>query len=315
MAMGGSFYRRACHLQCASRGIVLGGTEESTMAWHTLVSAEHAATRLIDPRLRVFDCRYDLSDADAGREAYLRGHLPGAIHADLHHDLAAPRTATSGRHPLPTPDGFAARLRAWGVDEKSLVLAYDDASGVWAARFWWMTAKWLGHRHVAVLDGGLRRWEALGLPVTSAIPPPRAAGDFVGRHDPGATVDADATGAAASSSSWRVLDARAPERYRGEVEPIDDVAGHIPGALNQPATGAVAPDGTFRPVPELKTAFAAKLGGVAPDRTIAYCGSGVTACHVLLAMEHAGLPGARLYPGSWSEWSRDPSRPVARGSN
>lgn len=284
------------------------------MSWHTLVSAEHAATRLIDPRLRVFDCRYELGRPEAGREAYRVGHLPGAIHADLHHDLAAPETAASGRHPLPTPEGFAARLRAWGVNGDSFVLAYDDASGMWAARFWWMTAKWLGHPRVAVLDGGLRRWQALGLPVTREIPPPPPAGNFSERHDATAAVDADATAAAARAADWRVLDARAPERYRGEVEPIDRVAGHIPGALNHPTARVVAADGTFRPAAELKAELGASLGGIAPAQTIAYCGSGVTACHLLLAMEYAGLPGAKLYPGSWSEWSRDPARPVARGS-
>lgn len=285
------------------------------MAWQTLVTAEHAATRLIDPRLRVFDCRYQHGNPAAGREAYLRGHLPGAIHVDLDHDLAASPTPASGRHPLPAPDGFAARLRAWGVDEDSLVLAYDDASGTWAARFWWMTAKWLGHAHVAVLDGGLRRWAALGLPVTTDLPPPRAAGDFEGRHDPSATVDADATQAAASRADWRVLDARAAERYRGEVEPIDQVAGHVPGARNRPTTSLVAADGTFLPVSDLRATFTRDLGGVPPERTVAYCGSGVTACHVLLGLERAGLPGAKLYAGSWSEWSRDPKRPVAAGSD
>jgi thiosulfate/3-mercaptopyruvate sulfurtransferase len=285
------------------------------MAWQTTVSPEHAATRLIDPRLRVFDCRYALGDPAAGREAYQRGHLPGAIHVDVGHDLAAPVTATSGRHPLPAPDGFAARLRAWGVNEDSLVLAYDDASGVWAARLWWMMAKWLGHRHVAVLDGGYRRWTALGLPVTTALPPPRTAGDFVGRHDPSTVVDADATQAAATDPGWRVLDARAPERYRGDVEPIDSVAGHIPGARNRPTSSLATPEATLLPAAELAATFANDLGDVPPERTVAYCGSGVTACHVLLALERAGLPGAKLYPGSWSEWSQDPSRPVAKGSD
>ena len=284
------------------------------MAWPTIVSVEQVAALAADPRLRIFDCRYDLTRPEAGREAYLRGHLPGAIHADLHNDLAASPTATSGRHPLPAPGDFAARLRAWGVDDDSLLLAYDDASGIWASRFWWMAAKWLRHAHVAVLDGGLRRWTALGQPVTTDLPGPRPAGTFTGRHDATAAVDADTTQAAALDPGRRVLDARAPERYRGEVEPIDRVAGHIPGALNHPSSSVVAADGTFLPVPELESAFAAKLGGVPPDHVIAYCGSGVTACHVLLAMEHAGLPGARLYPGSWSEWTRDPARAVARGS-
>jgi thiosulfate/3-mercaptopyruvate sulfurtransferase len=283
------------------------------MPWQTLVTAEHAAARLADPRLRIFDCRYDLANPAAGREAYARGHLPGATHVDLHHDLAAPETPTSGRHPLPPADGFAARLRAWGVNEDSYVLVYDDAAGLWAARLWWMTARWLGHPRVAVLDGGLRRWQSLGLPVTIEVPGPRPAGDFVGRLAADVAVDADATARATRAPEWRVIDARAPERYRGEVEPIDRVAGHIPGARNHPTSSVVEADGTFRSARALQSALAATLDGVEPDHAIAYCGSGVTACHLLLAMEHAGLRGAKLYPGSWSEWSRS-GREVARGS-
>ncbi|MCX7054547.1 MAG: rhodanese-like domain-containing protein [Proteobacteria bacterium] len=225
------------------------------MPWQTLVSAEQVADLLGDSRLLLFDCRYELARPAAGREAYLRDHLPGAVHADLHHDLAGPTSPKSGRHPLPDPQDFAARLRRWGVDDDSLLLAYDDATGMWASRFWWMTSKWLGHRHVAVMDGGMRRWLQLGLPTTTDPAPSRPAGDFAARPDAGAHVDADTTQAAALDSQRRVLDARAAERYRGEVEPIDPVAGHVPGALNHPC----------------------------------------------------------LYPGSWSEWSRDPARAVARG--
>jgi len=283
------------------------------MTWQTLVSAEQVADLLGDSRLLLFDCRYELARPDAGREAYLRGHLPGAVHADLHHDLAGPTTPNSGRHPLPDPQDFAARLRHWGVDDDSLLLAYDDASGMWASRFWWMASKWLGHRHVAVMDGGMRRWLQLGLPTTTDPAPWRPAGDFAARPDAGACVDADATQAAALDPRRRVLDARAAERYRGEVEPLDPVAGHVPGAFNHPSSGVVAADGRFLPPAELASAFAQSLGSVSPADTITMCGSGVTACHLLLAMEHAGLFGARLYPGSWSEWSRDPARPVARG--
>jgi Rhodanese-related sulfurtransferase len=284
------------------------------MTWQAIVSAEEVAERLEDARLRVFDCRYDLMNPDAGRAAYRQGHLPGAIHADLHEDLAGPRTARSGRHPLPDPGTFAAWLRRCGVDDSSWLLAYDDASGAWASRFWWMTVKWLGHPHVAVLDGGLRRWLALGLPVTDELAAPGAEGTFVGRLNPGAVVDAATAGAAALDPARRVLDARAPERYRGEVEPIDAVAGHIPGARNHPAAGVVSADGTFLPPARLRAELSATLGDVDARNAIAYCGSGVTACHLLLGLERAGLPGARLYAGSWSEWSSDPSRPVARGS-
>ena len=283
------------------------------MTWQTLVSAEQVADRLGDPRLLVFDCRYELARPEAGREAYLRGHLAGAIHADLHHDLAGPTSPTSGRHPLPDPQVFAARLRRWGVADDSLLLAYDDATSMWASRFWWMTAKWLGHRHVAVMDGGMHRWLQLGLPMTTDPAPLRPTGDFAARPDAGTFVDADTTQAAALDPQRRVLDARAAERYRGEVEPIDPVAGHVPGALNHPSSGVVAADGRLLPPAELARAFAQSLGPVSAADTITMCGSGVTACHLLLAMEHAGLSGARLYPGSWSEWSRDSARLVARG--
>jgi thiosulfate/3-mercaptopyruvate sulfurtransferase len=283
------------------------------MAWQNLVSAETAAARLKDPRLLVFDCRYDLMQPDAGRKAYIESHLPRAVFADVHRDLAVPATPRSGRHPLPDPASFGARLRAWGVNDDSLLLAYDESNGLWASRFWWMTAKWLGHPHVAVLDGGLRRWRELQLPLTAEVAPPRPAGDFSPRLNAAAVVDAATTAQAALDPRARVLDARAPERYRGEVEPIDPVAGHVPGARNHPSERSLDAAGRFLPVTQLQDALAASLAGVAPADTIAMCGSGVTACHLLLAMEVAGLSGARLYVGSWSEWSRDPSRPVARG--
>ncbi len=283
--------------------------------WETVVTAEHVAAHLADPRLRIFDCRHELGRPEAGLEAWRRGHLPGAIHADMDRDLAVSATATSGRHPLPAPDAFAARLRSWGVDDDSLVVAYDDASGLWAARFWWMTSQWLRHPHVAVLDGGLRRWLALGLPVTADAPAPRPAGRFYGKLDADRAVDAAHVGMAARDPTRRVLDARAPERFRGEVEPIDRVGGHIPGARNHPASSVTNADGTYRSPARLREEFSTTLDGVAPEAAIAYCGSGVTACQLLVAMERAGLHGARLYPGSWSEWSSDPARPVARGSD
>jgi thiosulfate/3-mercaptopyruvate sulfurtransferase len=286
--------------------------EEAAMTWPMLVGPEQAAAHLADPRLRIFDCRYELARPAAGREAWLRSHLPGAVHVDLHHDLAGPTTARSGRHPLPAAVDFAARLRSWGVDDDSLLLAYDDASGLWAARFWWMTAIWLGHRHVALLDGGLRAWTGLGLPTTTDAQPTPATGNFTARADASRIADADATAAAALDPEGSVLDARAGERFRGEVEPIDPVAGHVPGAINLPASSVTGPDGRFLAPAALAQAFGASLGSVSPAATIAMCGSGVTACQLLFAMEYAGLPGARLYPGSWSEWSRDPSRPVAK---
>ena len=282
------------------------------MTTGTLIDAEALAALLGDARLRVFDCRFDLARPAYGRAAYAEEHVPGAVFADLNTDLSAPANATSGRHPLPAPEEFAARLRAWGVNADSRVVAYDDSNGAHAARLWWML-RWLGHDDVAVLDGGMRRWLRLGLPLTEDVPAP-APGNFTARLRPELAVSAPAVLAAASDPSARILDARAPERYRGEVEPIDKVAGHIPGARNHPFGMSLDPQARFLPPRALRDALAASLDGVAPESTIVYCGSGVTACHVLLALEHAGLAGARLYPGSWSEWSGDPLRPVATGA-
>jgi thiosulfate/3-mercaptopyruvate sulfurtransferase len=284
------------------------------MSTHTLIQAEALAERLGDSRLRIFDCRFDLARPDSGRERYLDQHLPGAMYADLNRDLAAPATARSGRHPLPPPATFEARLRAWGVNTGSLVVAYDDGNGAYAARLWWML-RWLGHDEVVVLDGGMRRWLALGLPLDEEVPVPPRAGDFVARLRPECAVDAATVLEAARDATARVLDVRAPERYRGEVEPIDAVAGHVPGARNHPFTASLDAQGRFLPPDELRRQLTASLDGVPADRTIAMCGSGVTACHLLLALEHAGLVGARLYPGSWSEWSSDPSRPVRTGES
>jgi thiosulfate/3-mercaptopyruvate sulfurtransferase len=281
------------------------------MTTRTLIEAEELAGLLDDPRLRIFDCRFDLARPAYGNDRYRDEHLPGAVFADLNRDLSRPATPASGRHPLPAPADFAARLRAWGVDADSRIVAYDDGNGMYAARLWWML-RWLGHDDAAVLDGGMRRWLQLGLPLTEDVPV-RAAGNFTARPRPEIVVDADAVVAATRDPARRILDARAPERYRGEVEPIDKVAGHVPGARNHPFGLSLDAQGRFQPPEALRRAFATSLAGVAPERTIAYCGSGVTACHLLLALEHAGLHGARLYAGSWSEWSSDPARPVATG--
>jgi len=283
------------------------------MQLRTLIGAEALAEVLGHPRLRLFDCRFDLARPADGRERYLQEHLPGAVFADLNRDLAAPTTATSGRHPLPSPMGFEARLRSLGVNADSRVVAYDDGNGMYAARLWWML-RWVGHDDVAVLDGGLRRWLQLGLPVTDELPQP-AEGNFVARPRPALAVDAAAVLRASGDAGARILDARAPERYRGEVEPIDAVAGHVPGARNHPYVLSLAGDGRFLPPGALRESLSAALGGVPPERAVAMCGSGVTACHLLLALEHAGLAGARLYPGSWSEWSSDPARPVRTGDS
>jgi thiosulfate/3-mercaptopyruvate sulfurtransferase len=277
-----------------------------------LIEAKALAERLGDPRFVIFDCRFDLARPDSGRERYEDEHLPGAVYADLNRDLSAPVSSVSGRHPLPEPGDFAARLRAWGVNRDSIVVAYDDGNAMYASRLWWMM-RWVGHERVSVLDGGLRRWMQLGLPLDDAIPA-RPPGNFVAHARPELVVDVAQVLSASADRSLRILDARAPERYRGEVEPIDAVAGHVPGAVNHPFTLSLAADGRFRPASELRAALFDVLGGHAAPDTIAMCGSGVTACHLLLAMEVAGLRGGRLYPGSWSEWSRDPARPVTRGA-
>jgi thiosulfate/3-mercaptopyruvate sulfurtransferase len=294
------------------RGI-FGSQEVARMQLRTLIDAEALADRLEDPRLRLLDCRFDLARPDDGRSRYLEAHLPGAAYADLNRDLASPLTATSGRHPLPSPAAFEARLRSWGVNADSRVVAYDDGNGMYAARLWWML-RWLGHDEVAVLDGGLRRWLHLGLPVTAQVPRP-VAGDFAAHPRASLAVDAAAVLEATGDPGARILDARAAERYRGEVEPIDAVAGHVPGARNHPFAWSLDGDGRFLPPDVLRAALARSLDGVPPARAIAMCGSGVTACHLLLALEHAGLSGGRLYPGSWSEWSSDPSRPVRTGDS
>jgi thiosulfate/3-mercaptopyruvate sulfurtransferase len=278
----------------------------------TLIEAEELSGRLEERVIRVFDCRFDLAQPDAGRGAYAAGHIPGAVYADLNRDLSAPQTPRSGRHPLPAPAAFEARLRAFGVNRDSVVVAYDAGNGMYASRLWWML-RWLGHEAVFVLHGGLRRWVELGMPVETSVPQP-GPGNFIARPRPDMQVDAAGVLARAADPAWRLLDARAPERYRGDVEPIDAVAGHVPGAVNHPFARSLGGDDRLLPRDELRAAFARTLDGVPAGRAIAMCGSGVTACHLLLAMEHAGLAGARLYPGSWSEWSRDPSRPVARGA-
>jgi thiosulfate/3-mercaptopyruvate sulfurtransferase len=277
----------------------------------TLIEAEALAPQLRSPRLRVLDCRYDLARPHYGMESYLEAHLPGASYADLNRDLSAPPTPSSGRHPLPEPEAFAARLRTWGVDADSQVVAYDDGNGMYAARLWWML-RWLGHDRVAVLNGGLRRWRQLGLPLVGEVPCPPP-GSFRARVRAGMAATIEEVAAIATDSSARLLDARGPERYRGETEPIDRVAGHVPGARNQPYGRSLGPDDRLLPAAELRGLLVSGLAGIAADRTVVMCGSGVSACHLLLAMEHAGLGGARLYPGSWSQWSSDPARPIATG--
>lgn len=253
----------------------------------------------------VLDVRWRLGGPPPA-EMYAAGHLPTAVPVDLDTELSGPRTPGSGRHPLPEPAALEAALRRWGIGADDEVVAYDDADGTSAARAWWLL-RWAGLRRVRVLDGGYAAWVAAGLPVTTEVPRP-AAGDVVVR--PGGMPVLDAAGARELAATGVLLDARAPERYRGAVEPVDPVAGHIPGAVNAPATGNVA-GGRFLSPAELRARFA-ELGIGAGTAVGAYCGSGVVAAQEVLALELAGVAAA-LYPGSWSEWVTDPDRPVATG--
>ena len=268
--------------------------------------AHHPATVLLD-------CGFDLADPLAGERAHVVGHLPGALYAHLDRDLSGPKTTRGaidgGRHPLPTREAFARTAAAWGIKPDTPVVAYDAQGGPYAARAWWML-RWLGHGQVAVLDGGLSAWRAAGgvLQTGATRPTPVATPYPMSLKPDMATLQADEILTALGQVT--VIDARAGERFRGEVEPLDSQAGHIPGARNRFFKDNLAADGRFRPVSELQAAFA--MFGVPPERIVHQCGSGVTACHNLLAMEAAGLRGSGLYPGSWSEWSSDPARPVAR---
>ncbi|OZI33839.1 sulfurtransferase [Bordetella genomosp. 10] len=283
----------------------------------TLISASELSARLGDPDVRVFDLRHDLMDHAAGRRQYEQSHIAGARYLDNETELAAPRTGRNGRHPLPDRAALAALLASHGVAPDTLVVAYDASGGQFAAHLWWML-RWLGHDRVAVLDGGWQAWSAAGLAVESG-PGPRPAPVSAGAGAPllrealTEPVDADTVLANIAQPSFTVLDARAAARYRGEMEPIDPAAGHIPGALNRPNTDNLAADGRFKSPQELRKEFEAVLGKRAPGAIVHQCGSGITASHNLLAMEVAGLQGSRLYPGSWSEWVSDPSRPQAKG--
>jgi thiosulfate/3-mercaptopyruvate sulfurtransferase len=277
-----------------------------------LISTAQLQAHLGDPGWVVFDCRHDLGDHARGRAVYAEGHLPGAYFAAVETDLSGAKTGTNGRHPLPRAEDFAAFLSRHGVTPQTQVVAYDDAGGLYAARLWWL-ARWIGVTRVGVLDGGLPKWREENREMTTALPAPRAGGTVVARPDDRQWVGAAEVSRGISARRVRVVDARAAERFRGDVEPIDPVAGHIPTALNRFYRANLRPDQTMRPAEELRQDFTALLGRVDPAQVIHQCGSGVTACSNLLAMELAGLTGSKLYPGSWSEWVADATRPVARG--
>ncbi len=276
-----------------------------------LCSVEQLASIADDTDVVLVDCRFSLSEPDEGRRLYDQGHIGKAVYADLNRDLSAPvQPGVSGRHPLPEPEVFARQLGAWGISTEHRVVAYDDSGGAFAARLWWML-RWLGHDACAVLDGGLRAWTDAGNPLcTEHVNPQHATFVMHPRSDVLATAR-DVT-AAIANPDWRLLDARAPSRFRGDEEPIDSVAGHIPSAVCLPFVENLD-DGGFRSRAELRQRFEQALDGVACEHTIVYCGSGVTACHDILAATHAGLDGMKLYAGSWSEWIVDPNRPIETG--
>ncbi|QZI71089.1 sulfurtransferase [Pseudomonas protegens] len=265
------------------------------------------------PGLVILDCRFALEDPDYGQRSYADGHIAGAHFADLNQDLSAPVIkGVTGRHPLPEPAQLVARLQAWGIDNDSEIVLYDDGPGAYAARAWWLLA-WLGKRDgVFMLDGGLKAWHAAGLPL-SLDAPQTVPGRFAGQPDHSLLLDAEHLRQRLGQADLTLLDARGLPRFRGEVEPIDPVAGHIPGAQCAAFTDNLGEDGRFLAADRLKQRFAQKLAGRSPEQLVAYCGSGVTACHNLFALCLAGYPLGRLYAGSWSEWITDAQRPVATG--
>lgn len=277
-----------------------------------LVPTHELIQHLNAPDWVIFDCRHDLSDYGRGARMYAEGHIPGAHFAPVETELSGPKTGKNGRHPLPSAEAFAAFLARHGVTPETQVVAYDDVGGQYAARLWWM-ARWIGLTRVAVLDGGYPKWVAEKNPITTA-PSPVRSGNVVAKPNPTLAVTAADVLAGAKTGSLLVVDARAPERFRGETESLDPVAGHIPTAQNRFFKSNLNPDLTMRPATQLRAEFAQLLGNRRPADVAHQCGSGITACVNLLAMEHAGLAGSRLYVGSWSEWIADPARPIATGS-
>lgn len=280
--------------------------------YKTLIAPAQLAALLDAGDVALFDCGFVLGDPDAGRNAYLESHLPRARYLHLDHDLAAPPSGTNGRHPLPDPETFAATMRANGVKQGQQVVAYDASGGPYAARLWWLL-RWLGHDSVAVLDGGRQAWIEEGRPMESGAAPAIPAGDFTAAARGDMAVTVDAIEANIAAPGFTVLDARSASRFAGEPNPMDPVAGHIPGARNRFYGDNLDAAGRFKPAATLAAEFDAIVGDVAPTDLVMQCGSGVTACHNMLALEVAGRGGARLYPGSWSEWIGDPARPVATG--
>jgi thiosulfate/3-mercaptopyruvate sulfurtransferase len=278
----------------------------------TLIDANTLSEHLSSDDLTLFDCRFDLGNTQWGDTEYARAHVPGALYLHLDRDLSGPVTSHSGRHPLPDPAHFASRLAALGVSPDRQIVAYDQGNSAYAARLWWL-ARWIGLRNVAVLDGGIAAWRAAGLPLDTEVrtPQPRELGVTLAAN---AWVSTEAVDELRLRPGNLLIDARGAERFAGRNETLDPVAGHVPGARNRPFLDNLGADGRFLSADVLRQRFDTLLGSVGPSAVVAMCGSGVTACHNLLALEHAGFHGARLYAGSWSEWIRDPRRPIATGT-
>ena len=277
--------------------------------YKTLIDPSTLSKHLHDPDWVVVDCRFDLANPEKGEEGYREAHIPGARYAHLDRHLSGPKTGTNGRHPLPDAETLCQTFSALGISNGKQVVAYDADSSMYAARLWWML-RWMGHDPVAVLDGGLARWQREGHPVRGGVES-STVGHFKGAPRPGWRLTVDEVAALGGDPSRLLVDSRTPERYRGIGETLDKVGGHIPGAANYFFQQNLAADKTFKDPDDLKTQWTPILKGRDPKDLVVYCGSGVTACHNLLALEHAGIQGVKIFPGSWSEWSADPSRPVA----
>lgn len=280
------------------------------MSYTTLVDVATLQGHLADPDWRVIDVRHQLADTAYGERVYGESHLPGAVFLHCDRDLSGPMNGCNGRHPLPDPEKLAQRLGEIGIGAQTQVVVYDDAQGMIAGRLWWLL-RWLGHDRVALLDGGLQAWQAAGGAMNATLPASRPANFVAEPRD--VLVNADYVQSFLATSRMHLIDARGPERFRGENETIDPVGGHIPGAVNRFFQLNLRADGRFKPAAELRAEWLAVLAGCSPDQVVHQCGSGVSACHNILAMEIAGLSGSRLYAGSWSEWCADPARPVAQG--
>lgn len=275
-----------------------------------LLSTEELATHLADADWVIVDCRFDLAKPGWGFEQYQQAHIPGSVYAHLDHDLSGTVTPQTGRHPLPEIDVLMSRLESWGIGNDTQVVVYDSSGGAFAGRLWWLL-RFLGHRAVAVLDGGIQKWQRENRQLASGIETLRAPAHFTSHPDGSMAVDTGQVESIRQDLAFRLVDARSAERFRGENEPIDPVAGHIPGAINRFHGMNLAPDGTFLAPDVLRQQFRELIGDTPAERVVVYCGSGVTSIHHLIAMELAGLHGAKLYPGSWSEWIRDRKRPIS----